>query len=520
MKIEQQSAILGDEFAATNPPVAGLGSGRTLPWNLIGVLSLLIVTDLLLALIKQPPAYWLAPSSTTSNLVLLEAAIAHGPYFFAAAGLLYLLIAALGLSLLPRWLAITLYLPLLFIHQRNITGSLRCGIPGILETNALAVCGAVGYLLSVGLAVALAIIVVRSLLPSAMATSMSPVLLWGRRFLMVAVLTWLLILAYATVQAATIARTGWMPVVTGERPSARMDSAVAYDLGLSRAVLFGGAVELPDSTSWVAGSDTWLWDGSAWSEAQVNQRPPGRYGHSMAYDEQRQVVVLFGGRTTFGGLADTWEWNGEQWLPRYPYSSPPARWNHRLIYDTKRQRILLYGGYFKEGDNEWFYDDAWEWEGDSWWKVDFDTATLDISSFSLAYDQARGRAVAYRSCLPTGTVFVEDRHWFRPSLAIEPPARASHDMVYDPNHFEIVLFGGYCTRNNSRRLNDTWVWGNDNWRELKSPRSPSARWGHLMFFDQTRGRVMLFGGHDGHTYLDDMWELNLTDSADERTSQQ
>ena len=45
---------------------------------------------------------------------------------------------------------------------------------------------------------------------------------------------------------------------------------------------------------------------------QFVQGPGARFAHAMAYDSQREVVVLFGGAPTPGtALDDTWEWNGE-----------------------------------------------------------------------------------------------------------------------------------------------------------------------------------------------------------------
>ena len=54
---------------------------------------------------------------------------------------------------------------------------------------------------------------------------------------------------------------------------------------------------------------TWEWDGSLWTQRQ-DMGPGGRYGPALAYDSQRDRVVLFGGTANappYGNLGDTWE---------------------------------------------------------------------------------------------------------------------------------------------------------------------------------------------------------------------
>jgi hypothetical protein len=66
-----------------------------------------------------------------------------------------------------------------------------------------------------------------------------------------------------------------------------------------------------------------------------------------------------------------------------------------------------------------------------------------------------------------------------------------------------VLFGGL---QEGKYYNDTWLFS-EGWQEVESPLMPQARWGHSLFYDENRGRVILFGGFDGESYMNDMWEL-------------
>ncbi len=63
--------------------------------------------------------------------------------------------------------------------------------------------------------------------------------------------------------------------------------------------------------------ETWRWDGNAWTRVSGTQ-PPFRINAAMAYDRDRDRVVLFGGETTQGApdLGDTWEFDGTTWTRR------------------------------------------------------------------------------------------------------------------------------------------------------------------------------------------------------------
>jgi hypothetical protein len=66
--------------------------------------------------------------------------------------------------------------------------------------------------------------------------------------------------------------------------------------------------------------------------------------HAMAYDADRQRVVLFGRGSAF--FSETWEWDGTTWLQRLPVTSPPARLTgNAMAYDAARQRLVLFNGH-------------------------------------------------------------------------------------------------------------------------------------------------------------------------------
>ena len=88
-----------------------------------------------------------------------------------------------------------------------------------------------------------------------------------------------------------------------------------------------------------------------------------RFGAAMAYDKQRQVVVLFGGFVPSGqDAADTWEWNGVTWTQRTPAGSLPVpRGAHRMVYDEARGQTVMVGGYRTPQQST--LSDTWLWNG-------------------------------------------------------------------------------------------------------------------------------------------------------------
>ena len=84
----------------------------------------------------------------------------------------------------------------------------------------------------------------------------------------------------------------------------RSHARMTFHRGLDALVLAGG---LPSSTFAVAGRD------SMWRPLGISGEPGPRALSDLAYDERRNVIVLFGGDGLSGLLADTWEFDGTMW---------------------------------------------------------------------------------------------------------------------------------------------------------------------------------------------------------------
>jgi hypothetical protein len=222
----------------------------------------------------------------------------------------------------------------------------------------------------------------------------------------------------------------WRMLVPATTPPDRMGAGMAFDAARQRIVMFGG-MRPSGSTPMLA--DTWLWDGLTWSQVTAVVAPPGRSGQSMTFDSVRQEVVLFGG---FSGsptnilLQDTWVWNGSTWTQRFPTNTPPGRTSAGFAFDPARGRAVLVGG-----TTPW---DTWEWDGTNWLQQMPVHLPSGGSASSLAYDPMRRRCVLWCiSC--NGTWEWDGVDWLQRTTPSPSPQSAAGVLAFDAHTNRVLL---------------------------------------------------------------------------------
>ena len=218
---------------------------------------------------------------------------------------------------------------------------------------------------------------------------------------------------------------GWTELpscATGACPEARTDHAMTWDTSgaTPRLLLFGGA----DAHGELA--DTWAWDGDAWTQLATScgaSCPAARQGHAMSFDAARNQVVLFGGRNASAGdLGDTWLWSGSAWSQATTTCDesspcPSARRWHAIAYDGGRELVTMFGGASDVAGN---LDDAWTWDGTSWSDASFACGGEECppprARHGLAYDASHDAVVMFGGAS-------DERVW---DLRVEPDARPAH----------------------------------------------------------------------------------------------
>lgn len=293
-------------------------------------------------------------------------------------------------------------------------------------------------------------------------------------------------------------------------PWPRRIFGMAYDATRRGVLVFGG---YPDR------SDTWLWNGRTWLEQFPSSVPPGRNWSELCRSGDH--VLLFGGRTVQSGFyADTWEWDGQDWTQRSPATSPSPRCG-QMAYDSQRRRIILFGGI---GELMCF-NDTWEWDGNTWKELAPLSSPQRRSGHAMAYDAARDRIVLFGGfgCDSPGgnladTWEWDGTTWLDRTNSFYPAARSWHAMTYNEDRQRVVLFGGGVNKIalgniGAGSFSDTWEWDGSSWTQPAILNSPGARYTHKLVYFPDRYRTVLFGGLDGYTDLCDTWDLFVAHNA-------
>jgi N-acetylneuraminic acid mutarotase len=275
-------------------------------------------------------------------------------------------------------------------------------------------------------------------------------------------------------------------LVPRTEPIRRVAPLLAYDAARGGLVLFGGAI--CQGASCFPVNDTWILDGTSWKQQHPATSPPARYYGSIAYDEARQVIVVFGGLNCDNpaqctALNDTWTWDGTTWTEQHPALSPPPRYSEAMTYDATHQQVVLFSGCLESCPA--MLSDTWTWDGSNW------TLQQTLNA---------------------------------------PPERAGASLSFDPVRGVTVLFGGAtpasdtASREGIPDYNDTWIWDGTAWTQLSPAASPSARQGAGIVFDAARGLTILFGGYDDsqsaliNAFRQDTWLWDGTTWTQQQTT--
>jgi hypothetical protein len=252
----------------------------------------------------------------------------------------------------------------------------------------------------------------------------------------------------------------------------------------------------------------------AWTEREPANAPSARLSHAMA--DTPDGVVLFGGGTLLrGGLGDTWLFEDGEWFESESDTEPPSRAGHDMA--LSEDGVVLFGG-----DGGSLLNDQWLYADDSWVEMCTDdscgTAPTARSGLAVSYDAARGKLILFGGF--DGEAAMQDTwEWDRETgwqlicgnecqanFCCEPPARHDHRMIYDSAKQRIVMFGG---TDDASDLDDLWAYDAGGWHEIDSD-GPSARSGHTFAFDPRMGVALLFGGtRGGNAVADTAWSFDI-----------
>ncbi|MBI2071383.1 MAG: hypothetical protein HYT79_12410 [Elusimicrobia bacterium] len=221
-----------------------------------------------------------------------------------------------------------------------------------------------------------------------------------------------------------------------------------------------------------------------------------RYYSGFSYDATRRKGVLFGGIKTDGNaLGDTWVWDATDgsWTEKSTTTAPSARYGHTLTW--MGDKFLLYGG--SSSSDTWTYDVA----ADSWVLVSGSvTPPADLANPAAAFDGDTQQVFLFGGGRGNATwiYHVAGSSWSSLTPSASPSDRTGASMAYDQTSGRLILFGGRDPSGGAI-LGDTWVFnpGTLVWTQLSPSSPPSVRYEASMVDDPQAKQIVLFGGRTG-----------------------
>ena len=256
-----------------------------------------------------------------------------------------------------------------------------------------------------------------------------------------------------------------------------------------------------------------------------------RTNFALSYDSIRGELIVHGGENMDNteqhfDYANTYIWNGKSWREvAIDEPGPSMRHDHKMVFDSNRRKQVLFGG--TTGSNALFpHGDTWEWDGEDWLRV-AETGPGDRSAYSMAYDPVNEVTVLFGGIYDPdvgGTVHYQDTwtwdgtSWTMLNPTTKPSSRYGHSMVYDESTGKILMFGGRDA--SYAYLQQTWEWDGANWHQITPALQPSGRTNFGFAYDTIRERAVLSGGlitgvrqQDTYEYYSGNWHLVTTTAA-------
>jgi hypothetical protein len=183
------------------------------------------------------------------------------------------------------------------------------------------------------------------------------------------------------------------------------------------------------------------------------------------------------------------------WIQLFPAHSPPARFQHMLSWDGSG--VVLFGG-----RNGGLHGDTWTWNGTDWTQrfPAHSPSNRDLSG--IAYDRVNDQVVLFGGNTDSGgatsganaETWIWDRSdWTHLTPAHSPAPRSFAVMAYDETRSKVVLYGGADAATGAL-LDETWVWDGADWTQEMPTSSPGNTLG-AMAWDATNGKVVHWGGY-------------------------
>ncbi|NHI88522.1 MAG: hypothetical protein EAX87_03305, partial [Candidatus Thorarchaeota archaeon] len=299
----------------------------------------------------------------------------------------------------------------------------------------------------------------------------------------------------------------WQEMTPALSPGNRTGSPLVYDIESDRMVIFSGWQKVHADA--VCYNDTWTYDynSNTWTNMSPAVLPPGRTGHAMAYSQEDDRIVMFGGETGWGIneetlVADTWiyDLNTNTWTNMSPPTNPTPRTFSSMGYDNETDIFVLYGGILTDvsGSHEtWLYNLT----SNTWTNATTASNPGDRWSASLPYDYKNNRLLLSGGGNWDGFNNEIWEYDFQANTWTELiPNSASPEvgvaLSYDSESELLVAYGGPTSIAEDAYSLGTWTFNltAGTWNNTYSLHIPGERSRQYLAYDIESDRTIMYGG--------------------------
>lgn len=256
-----------------------------------------------------------------------------------------------------------------------------------------------------------------------------------------------------------IASNTWTDAEPAVSPPPRYGHQIVYSSGDGVIVLFGGVD--PYHTPQIVYNDIWIYSISEniWVEMDLTAPIPARGYNSIAYDSMRDRIIVFGGYNylTAQWFNDTWTYaiGDSVCVNQNPPSAPHNRNSHITVYNEEGDVVILFGGWYPPNElgDTWIYNPA----NNDWTQVYPSNSPCERMSFGMT-SVGNGALLFGGGRMPpniyndTWNYDLSCNEWIDLDPEVSPSARHRVPLASLGN--DIVLFGGYS---DSGPHCDTWI---------------------------------------------------------------
>ncbi len=277
-------------------------------------------------------------------------------------------------------------------------------------------------------------------------------------------------------------QNGVWSIIDTAGPAPRTFASMLYDSDKQRILLFGGSKVLfgngPNPNNLL--NDTWIYQEGAWTEMVANNAPPRRAESAGVYDKAKHRAVIFGGYEIRGKsyvpVADTWEFWNESWK-KLEGQGPSKRNNAAMAFDENKNVAVLFGGSTGRGGYGDGRGETWTLAEDGWSKM---TLVQPPNIFNAAMVYTLDGIIRFGGWdgqfRINETWLLTDDHWKLIETANAPSSRNHSAMVYDRDNDQIMLYGGHDGKN---IFGDLWRYRSGVWEMMAEvPQKPRIANGH------------------------------------------